>query len=154
MNLEDDYGDESFRVMHIPNLGPEVAQRGVITPLVVILARHCDLCGGALTGRQRRFCSGSHRSAWWDQQHPRVNAPLPPDGPREGTLLECVLGFLVLHSGERFTVHEVAAAVRAFPHSVSARLSELRKRGHDIRTDARNGDSSRAHRFWMEAAHD
>ena len=128
---------------------PEGAQAGVATLPVAIPARTCALCGCSLDGRQRRFCSAHHRMAWWDQQHPRINAPPPPFGPRDGTLLACILGFLASHPSERFTAHEIAAAVRAFPHSVSARLSELRKRGHDIRTDARNGNSARAHRFWL-----
>ena len=133
-----------------PVPSPDGPPACVATLPVAILARPCALCGCPLGGRQRRFCSAHHRMVWWDQQHPRVNAPPPPFGPRDGTLLACILGFLALHLGERFTAQEIAAAVRAFPHSVSARLSELRRRGHDIRTDARNGNNRRAHRFWLE----
>ena len=133
---------------------PDRALQTLTSAEDAILAQTCACgCGLALTGRQKRFASRMCCSRWWDQEHPRVNAPLAPDGPRDGTLLDCVLVFLVAHLGERFTVHQIAEAVRAFPHSVSARLSELRKRGYDIRTDARNGNSARAHRFWILMRH-
>lgn len=65
--------------------------------------------------------------------------------PREGTILALILG--LLQDGEWRTQHQIAEAVRAFPHSVGARLSELRKRNHRIECDAKNGNSRRAHRF-------
>lgn len=110
-----------------------------------ITGTHCKCgCGVRLTGRQKRFASRLCCSHWYDQQHPRVN--VVPEG-REGTIRELVLGFLVANTGQWFTAHEIAEAVRAFPHSVSARLSELRKRGHNIESDARVGNVTRAHRF-------
>jgi hypothetical protein len=117
-----------------------------------IVARLCECgCGVPLSGRQKRFASRLCSSRWWDQQHPRVNV-VPPEGRREGTLRQAILGFLAAHAGQWFTVHEIAEAVRAFPHSVSARLSELRRRGQPIESDARNGNSRRAHRFRLVAA--
>jgi hypothetical protein len=110
-----------------------------------IVRKPCDHCGRPLTGKQERFCSRLCSSRWYDQQFPRINRG--PDGPREGTLHHAILGFLVANPGQWFTVHEIAEAVRAFPHSVSARLSELRRRGQPIESDARNGNSRRAHRF-------
>lgn len=102
----------------------------------------CESCGGSLTGRQERFCSDRCRVRWWDSQHPRVN--VVPEG-REGSILESVLALLA--DGEWRTAHQIAEEVRAFPHSVSARIAEARKRGHRIESDAVNGNSRRAHRF-------
>lgn len=103
----------------------------------------CDCgCGVRLTGRQKHFASRICCSRWYDAQHPRVN---PPGLPREGTILAAMLR--VMADGEWRTAHQIAEAVRAFPHSVSARLAEARKRGYSIETDARNGNSRRSHRF-------
>jgi hypothetical protein len=122
---------------------------GVATLGGANLERLCAHCGGPLQGRQKRFCSAAHRMERWDLEHPRINRG--PEGPREGTLRQAIIGFLDSHPGEWFTVHQIAEAVRAFPHSVSARLSELRRRGQPIESDARNGDSRRAHRFRLVA---
>lgn len=100
-------------------------------------------CGLPLIGRQKRFASRLCCSRWWDQEHPRVNRG--PEGRREGRLVDAILG--VLASGEWMTAHQIAEAVRAFPHSVSARLAELRKRGHHIESDGKVGNTRRAHRF-------
>ncbi|HET8645778.1 MAG TPA: hypothetical protein VFO85_09835 [Vicinamibacteria bacterium] len=115
-----------------------------------IVARACECgCGLALAGRQKRFASRLCNSRWYDQQHPRVN---PPRLPREGRLVDVVLGFLEERRGEWVTAHEIAEAARAFPHSVSARLAELRKRGHRIESDARVGNNRRPHRFRLACA--
>lgn len=104
----------------------------------------CENCRSKrLRGKQRRFCSQKCGSEWWDLFHPRVN--VTPEGPRQGTIIGDLLG--VLHDGEWHTAHELAELVRAFPHSVSARLSELRRKGFRIESDAEVGNSQRAHRF-------
>lgn len=124
---------------------PENAPATLVGAGTVITGTHCKCgCGAPLTGRQESFASRVCSSRWWDGQHPRVN--VVPDG-REGTIKELILGFLLAHAGEWFTTHQIGEAVRAFPHSVSARLAELRKRGHNIESDAVNGNSRRAHRF-------
>ena len=99
-------------------------------------------CGLPLTGHQKRFASRVCSSRYWDAQHPRVN--VLPDG-REGTIRDAILA--VMADGVWRSAHQIAEAVHAFPHSVSARLSELRRKGFNVETDARNGNSRRAHRF-------
>ena len=101
-------------------------------------------CGLPLSGQQKRFASRPCSSRYWDAQHPRVN--VLPDG-REGTIRDAILA--VMADGEWRSAHQIAEAVHAFPHSVSARLSELRRKGFNVETDARNGNSRRAHRFRM-----
>ena len=122
----------------------------LLSPATVVAeAPVCRRCRGPLEGRQTAFCSKACNAAWWDAQHPRVN--WTDQGAREGKLIDSILGFLLAHPGEWFTAHQIAEAVRGFPHSVSARLSELRRRGHAIETDARNGNSKRAHRYRLVA---
>lgn len=112
----------------------------------VATGRLCDMtdCRRPLKVRQKRFCSPACRFAYWDLLHPRINRT-PPEGQREGSILLAVL--TLMKDGEWRTAHEIAEAVRAFPHSVSARLAEARKRGWEIESDAANGNSRRAHRF-------
>lgn len=128
----------------LPDMTPDDAPRTLASVSEVVPDRLCECgCGLPLTGRQKRFASRVCCSRWWDAQHPRVNRG--PEGPRKGAILHLILG--VLGDGQWRTVHQIGEEIRAFPHSVSARLSELRRRGHRIETDAKNGDSTRAHRF-------
>lgn len=103
----------------------------------------CAQCGGALSGRQTKFCSDACNTRWWDAQHARINRG--PAGPREGTIRDAILGYLA--DGEWRTKAEIAFAVRAHEHSVGSRLSELRRKGLRIESDAKNGNATRAHRF-------
>jgi len=111
--------------------------------------RICECgCGVRLTGRQERFASRPCSSRWWDQQHPRINRG--PAGPREGSILHAMLALLA--DGAWRTALEIADAVRAREHSVSARLAEARKRGYVIESDAAVGNTRRAHRFRLLSA--
>lgn len=106
----------------------------------------CENCRTKrLTGRQARFCSQKCGSEWWDLFHPRMNTE-PPDGrPRKVPIRDQILG--ILHDREWHTKQELAATLRAREHSVGSRLSELRRKGFRIESDAENGNSRRAHRF-------
>lgn len=112
-------------------------------------ARLCECgCGLNLTGRQKRFATRLCNTRYWDQQHPRINRG--PAGPREGTILHAMLALMA--DGLPRTALEIADAVRAREHSVSARLADARKRGYVIESDAVNGNSRRAHRFRLLAS--
>lgn len=89
----------------------------------------CEVCGGPLGKRQRRFCCEQHRFAAWDASHPRINRSAA--GPREGTLKAAILQFLRDNPGEH-TEQQIADAIHGFSHSVGARLSELRRANEPI----------------------
>lgn len=104
---------------------------------------HCEWCNAPLKGKQERFCSSRCNTAWYDAAFPRMNRG--PEGPREGTIRDAILGYLA--DGEWRTKAEIAFHVRAHEHSVGSRLSELRRKGFRIESDAPNGCSRRSHRF-------
>jgi hypothetical protein len=58
------------------------AQGTVATAQATTVVRRCDWCQTVpLTGRQKRFCSDAHKSAWWDHHHPRLGTvPVVPEG--------------------------------------------------------------------------
>lgn len=129
---------------------PDLASESVATPATGIPRRLCECgCGHPLTSRQKRFASGRCRSAWWDREHPRIGRG--PEGPREGTILRGVMD--LMQDGAWRTALEIADAVRAREHSVSARLSQIRRRGElglipwTLESDGKVGNSRRAHRF-------
>lgn len=112
--------------------------------------RICRLseCGRPLTGKQREFCSRACNSRWWDLQHPRV--AVVPGGKREASLKLLILG--ALQDGQWHSKAELALLLHAREHSVGSRISELKRDGHPIETDAPNGCSTRAHRYRLERA--
>lgn len=96
------------------------------------VARVCGYCGFPLTGsKKKRFCSDLHRMAYWDQAHPRVNRGAA--GPRQGTVKALILGLLA--DGQWRTDQQIADAIHAFAHTVSARISELIRAGHPIESE-------------------
>jgi hypothetical protein len=116
-----------------------------------IVARTCAHCGGPLQRRQRRFCSDPCRTTAWDLVHPRLNIA-PPEGRRKVSIRVALLN--LLSDGEWRTVLDMAADLRSEPHSVSARLSQVRKMGERtgqwvIEADLPDGNATRPHRFRM-----
>lgn len=115
----------------------------VATPPATIRRETCERCAGPLRSkRQARFCSQRCRSAWWDEQHPRV--AVNPEG-RTGPLLPAILG--VMADGGWYTALQLAEKVRAFPHSVTTRISEAKAKGFQIETDLPCGNALRAHKY-------
>jgi hypothetical protein len=107
--------------------------------------RPCDRCRASYAPRVKgqRFCSRACRTAWWDEKHPRLNA-VPPEGQRSEPLWRLLLGALA--DGKPHTAHELAIQLRADKHVVVARLSMLKGRGHDIRSE---GNYQTPHRYWL-----
>ena len=90
-------------------------------------ARTCEWCAWILRPRQRRFCSESHRKAWWEANHPRIG----DRGRREvGTLKRQIKDLMA--DGEWRTEQQITDSIHGFAHSVGARLSELRRANEPI----------------------
>lgn len=51
--------------------------------------RYCAVCSALLTGKQRRFCSDSHRSVFWNDLRERALA-LPPGSTDDPELVSFV----------------------------------------------------------------
>lgn len=99
-------------------------------------------CGVRLTGRQTAFASAVCNSRYYDLLHPRVN---PPNLKRQDSIYQLVLG--ILGDGEWHSVQDLAVKSHALPCSVSARLREIRRRGHQVERDLKRGDSRRPARY-------
>lgn len=120
------------------------ASAGVATPQDGLVKCALDGCPVHFRKRQptQRFCSALCRAAWWDLHHPRVN---PPEIKHDKSVRVLVLG--VLLDGQWHSVQDLAVKTHSLPCSVSARIRELRKRGHRIERDLKVGNTRRPARY-------
>lgn len=125
---------------------PELRRRDGIVPRTCVRPG----CGKALVGRQEKFCSsgkGGCRQLAWEEANPRVS-PTHSKRVAAGSIAKALLD--VMADGSFRTVQQLAEAVGALPASVSARIRELRAKGHAIRRDKLVGDVSEAHRYALK----
>lgn len=124
--------------------GPAEAPAGVATPQDGYLRCAMDGCPVHFRRRQpkQRFCSSLCRAAWWDRQHPRLN---PPHIERGASVAQLVLG--ILQDMKWHSVQDLAVKAHQLPCSVSARLRELRRKGHRIERDGKVGNTRRQHKY-------
>jgi hypothetical protein len=104
----------------------------------------CVVCGGLLSGRQRKFCGKACSNAFYETARPRVMSAAA-GAPREGTILAGMLGLMA--DGEWWDVHRLAAELKALPCSVSARIREARSKGFRVERDLKRGNVARPHRY-------
>jgi hypothetical protein len=130
------------------------APQAVATAQAGTVACSCERCAGPLTSkRQTRFCSQRCRSAWWDEQHPRVS-PTHEARKRAGSLKVALFDLMV--DGLFRTVQQLAEGTGGLPATVSARLrptSDLSayatERGYRILRDHLVGNGHTPHRYQL-----
>lgn len=104
----------------------------------------CSICGGPLSGRQRKFCGKACSNAFYETVRPRVLSAAA-GAPREGTILAALIGLLA--DGDWHDLMSLSAELKALPCSVSARIREARSKGFRVERDLKRGSVKRPHRY-------
>ena len=86
--------------------------------------RLCLRCEKPLSGRQVRFCSGAHRTAFYHSLRHLTGVPSAPRKDRRPLRVQ-ILG--LLSDGRWYTVMELAALLAVLPMTADRKLRDLRR---------------------------